>query len=148
MIPRIEGAMDLIIQKLRTSLASQLSTPYDLSDLSLITGLLNALNQELNKGAEVRVRDIEQMKEIFSDAVDYLPAGVLKDSVQDVITLEATSLVLKDLNDLHDECTKVLIELHAWVEDNDMDDWASGINVEIWTFLDKQAGRYQIESLV
>ena len=50
MIPGIEGALDLINQKLRSTLAGRLTTRYDLVDLGLITSLLNAIKKELSEG--------------------------------------------------------------------------------------------------
>ena len=49
---------------------------------------------------------------------------------------------LSDINALHDEGMRLLIELHAWAETAD-----EGLNLRIWEFLSEHTERHKFELL-
>lgn len=162
MIPKAEEALSLLSKGLMTTLLSEPHSVYAISDVSFIALLLNTLGQEYNKGAEVRVRDIEEMQQLFKDAVAKVADAALNQNLVANLSEQSGSLQIADLNRFHDRCSLLLIELHLYVEeqmftvkqqnpdavDGVAASWAESCNSDIWDFLERQAERHKIDLMI
>jgi len=147
-IPKAEEALNLVSRGLMTTLFAESHSIYTMSDIGLMSMLLNALSQEYNRGAEVRVRDIEEMQQLFKDAAAKLGDTDLRQNLSAIVSEKPASLELAELNHFHDRCSLLLIELHTFVEERTSESWEDSCNRDIWDFLERQAERHKIESAI
>jgi hypothetical protein len=136
MIPHAEQALELLAQRLTSTLIPNLKTAYSQADAMLTTQLMRALGAELGYGIERRMQDVRAIQQLF-DRV----ASLLNNS----LTLEAVDAV-------HDQLTAALVALHEKVDLAESERVNSkiseanqrSINDMIWSYLDAHAARHQM----
>lgn len=147
MIPHTPAAIGYIAQRLMTHVAPELRTQFGVADLALIGTLLSMIGQDFERAAEARLLDIREMRDIFSDA-----ENVLKDDTLNARTAEARARPMHDLritalDEAHAVHSKLLIEVHARVEQH-TSGAATQINLRIWEYLARHAERHSYEAAV
>jgi hypothetical protein len=154
-IPKADEALGFLSQGLMTTLFAEPHSMYTISEVSLVTLLLNAIAQEYNNGAEVRVRDIEEMQQLFKNAESKVSDSELVRRLAANLSERPASLEISELNDIHDRCSLLLIDLHAYVEEllpaedpGGSGSWADSCNSNIWDFLERQAERHKIDTSI
>ena len=153
MIPKADEALGFLSRGLMTTVFAEPHSAYTISEVSLMTLLLNAIGQEYNNGAEVRVRDIEEMQQLFKDAASKVSDSDLARRLTTNLSERPVSLEISELNVIHDRCSLLLIDLHAYVEEQSSAEdsagpgsWADNCNSNIWDFLERQAERHKIDT--
>ncbi len=139
MIPNTDDALRMLSQRLMNHLLPDLKSLYCQSDGMLVGMLMNAIADEVATGIDRRMKDIADMKTLLAKGGSYLDAGT-------AVSSEPLSLSLKDVNQLHDELTRHLIELHIRVEKDGSAD-ATELNSDIWRYLETTAGRHVITAM-
>ncbi|MCZ6501533.1 MAG: hypothetical protein O6945_03355 [Gammaproteobacteria bacterium] len=139
MIPNTDDALRMLSQRLMNHLLPDLKSLYCRSDGMLVGMLMNAIADEVATGIDRRMKDIADMKTLLAKGGSYLDAGT-------VVSSEPLSLSLKDVNQLHDELTGHLIQLHIQVEKEGSAD-ATELNNDIWRYLETTAGRHVITAM-
>ena len=140
MIPKPSESIAHICMRIATDLLPKAADEYAASDLGLLTIMLTMVQQDFERFADVHVREHDEMCAIFRSARDRLPAE-LQARVDAVLGQEGTSLLASALNARADTTTRLLIDIHAWAEDQTGPDtgWAGDLDRDIWRFLDSYA---------
>lgn len=133
MIPHVSQGIKDLSQKVLTQVLPNLSSSYAMSDTAMMAMLMNALADEAESGVAKRLTDIAEMAELLSQA----KASV---NVPSVIS-NPTELTLTAVSQVHDVCTRALIEVHAQVE---ADDPNGELNRQIWVYLAKTHERHAL----
>jgi|TARA_B100001964_G_scaffold244698_1_gene327329 hypothetical protein len=139
MIPNTDSALRMLSQRLMMQLLPDIKSEYNLSDGMLLSMLMMAVADEVATGIDTRMKDIAEMKGLLEQGRGYHDAGNL-------ISAEPDSFSLKDVNQLHDDLTRHLIELHARVETAGTSE-ASQLVGDIWSYLEACTARHAITSL-
>ena len=140
MIPNADKALRLVNRRMMTTMLPDLNSAFVQSDGMLLGMLIENLATELATGIERRLQDIEAVKSLFRDAVHEVKVEGLDDAMSQCLHLQPASMSLADVNLVHDQLHRVLIDLHAYTE-------ASGLaklNQAIWRYLEDHAGRHQL----
>jgi len=125
-----------LAMKLAMSIAPEASSTYGAASAGMIAMLMQCLAEDYDRGAEMRLRDITELKSLFADAdVD---DTALQSDLDAFAPAEPESLRIAHLDTLHATALELLIRLHADAErrgDVDLDG-------RIWAFLERYAERH------
>ena len=124
-----------------------LKSPYAQSDATLTAQLLAVLGAELAAGVERRMQDINAMQALFGTVAPLLADAALAARLQGLIGHQPASLLLVDVNALHDELTRALVTLHSEVDGTAAvaaEAAAAQVNDLVWAYLEAQAERHHI----
>lgn len=140
MIPKPSETLAHIGMRIMTDLIPKASDDYAAADLVFLTTMISMVGQDFERFADVHVREHRQMCDIFQRAMDHLP-DALQARTRAVLDLPGASLLASELNARADVATRLLIDMHAWVEQRKDDGaaWAGELDRAIWTFLDDYA---------
>ncbi|WP_210324430.1 hypothetical protein [Chelatococcus reniformis] len=111
--------------------------------------LVTMVAQDYDRVADVLVSDYNDICEIFHEALPHLDDAALASRMESVVGLNAPSLRVHDQSTRTDAALRVLIELHAAIED--LEDhglpWAARLNGRIWAYLARYVARrtYQMD---
>jgi len=119
--------------RLLFTIAPQTTTGFAAADCGLVAQLLLTLGQEFERAIATRMQDIEELRALFAIAPDDEARAAF-------CTRQPRSLHLRDVNALHDEGMRLLIELHAHAELSD-----KTLDGRIWTFLRTHAERHKFD---
>lgn len=148
MIPRGgEGIRHLGI-RIVADLIPKARDAYTTADLGLTTALLDMVAQDYDRAVEVLVSDQNNIREIFVAALGSIVDQALADRMLATLEARAVSYRVTDQSDQTDAAMRVLIDLHAHVEDAEArgEAWAAPFNRRIWTFLDAHVARRAYDS--
>ena len=100
-----------------------------------VLGVLMAYSAiEYERGAEVRVADIRELRSIFLDAAGRVADSALAAALRDAAQIREASLQIGELDRVLDLLKARFIELHAHVERNTCD-WAPAFERRLLDFL-------------
>jgi hypothetical protein len=104
--------------------------------------------QDYDRAVDVLVSDQIDIRALFEAALGSIDDPALADRMSATIAARPVSLRVKDQNAHADTAMRVLIDLHAHVEDAEARGaaWASPLNLKIWTFLDAYVARRAYDS--
>ena len=122
--------------KLAVEISPRVDTAFDASNVAMMSMLLGAVAKEAASGIANRMADAEDIVTLFTLA-DQAPGAASRAAFQ---ASEPPSLLLQDVTSWLDEGLGLLIDLHAWAEQED-----KALNLEIWNFLARHAERHRIE---
>ncbi len=131
MIPAPGRALNDLAMRLLLTIAPQTANTFAAADSMLVGQLMLTLSQEFERAVETRMQDIDELQELFSQA----PMDAARDRFA---ANTPASLHLQDVNALHDEGMRLLIELHTEVELSDPE-----LNLPIWQFLRAHSERHK-----
>jgi hypothetical protein len=146
-IPYADKALGLLAGRLLGSVVPDLKSPYAQSDATLTAQLLAVLGAELAAGVERRMQDINAMQALFGTVAPLLADAALAARLQGLIGHQPASLLLVDVNALHDELTRALVTLHSEVDGTvavAAEAAAAQVNDLVWAYLEAQAERHHI----
>jgi hypothetical protein len=140
MIPKPVESLAHIGQRIMTDLIAKARDDYAMADLAFLATMLSMVGQDFERFAAVHVREHADMCDIFRRALDRLP-GDLQLRARAALDASPTSLLASDLRARADVTTRLLIDIHAWVEVSagKGDAWAVEMDRAIWTVLDHYA---------
>ena len=147
MIPYADKALGLLAGRLLGSVVPDLKSTYAQSDATLTAQLLAVLGAELAAGVERRMQDINAMQALFGTVAPLLADAALAARLQGLIGRQPASLLLVDVNALHDELTRALVTLHSEVDGTAAvaaEAAAAQVNDLVWAYLEAQAERHHI----
>ncbi len=144
MIPKAPESLGHMALRIATDLIPKATDDYSGADLGLMTVMLSMVGQDFERFAELQVSEHDQMCDLFRQALPHLN-GALAERVTAELDAVHSSLLASSLNGRADRTTRLLIDLHAHVEDRIDADWACRLNLDIWSFLDLQARRRAYE---
>ena len=136
MIPNTDKALRMLSQRLMDRLLPDLDSLYYQSDGMVMGLLMEAIADEVATGIDRRMKDIADMKKL-------LLKGSHTHNADAAIGSDPLSLSLKDVNQLHDDLTRHLIELQIKVEQDGSRE-ASELNKDIWLYLETTGERHLI----
>ena len=144
MIPLAPEALQMLSQRILAQLVPDAKSPYSASDGMLVGVLLGTLVNEMEEGIARRLNDIEAMKTVFRLAGEQLGAEALPEDLDALLALAPASMTMKDVNAVHDACTRRLIALHESVDTDEGSGPARIVNDAIWQYLDNHARRHAL----
>ncbi len=136
MIPRPGQAITDLAGRLGGRIAPELTDPYAAVDAGLISMLLTMLAAEAGNGVERRMQDADELKTLFVDA-GHAPGA---DARAAFCESAPTTLALEPVNAWLGEGMRLLIDLHAWAEQED-----DALNQAIWDWLARHTDRHRFD---
>lgn len=136
MIPKPAKALIDLAMKLSTGVLPEVGSPYAAANAGMTAMLLIMLSQDSERAIANRMTDIAELKALFGKARAFPD----QDAFEAFASAEPDSLLLADVETLHAEGMKLLIDLHAWAESHD-----DGVNEEVWAFLARHAERNRFD---
>lgn len=143
MRPQLPQVLGGFLQSISEDIMPHIGTEYAQKEMEIILLSLMAAAEESDRGAEVRVRDNEDLRALFSRASKHLSDDTLKKRLSEAASTTDESLRVSDLDAANDKLLALLIELHERVENTD-DDRARSTEAEIWEFLGTSTQRRAI----
>ncbi len=143
MIPHGAQGAGHLATRIAMDLIPKATDAYVISDLGMIAGLIGLVAQDYDRAAEVLTSDLERLRGLFAQAEPLIADPDLKARLAAARELRPVSLRISALSADADLALKVLIDLHAAVE-NAVDagePWAPGLDREIWTYLDEYVAK-------
>lgn len=135
MIPFSSQAIRDLSQKLLGQILPNINSTYLMSDAAMMAMLMNALADEAESGVANRLADIQEMAILLEEAKN---AGIQLPDYQ----TSTEALTLTAVNQVHDLCTRALIDVHARVED---DPAQTELNTRIWQYLNRTLERHALQ---
>lgn len=138
MIPKGSAAILHLAGRIASDLIPKAPDAYAATDLGFVTALLGMVAQDYDRAADVTLTEIDALRTLLRRAApDIVDAGVAG-RISGALAMESHSRKISDLTTVHDALMRALIEVHGVVEDAAVGgaDWAAGLDLEIWRFLD------------
>lgn len=148
MIPKgAEGVRHLATRAV-TDLIPKAADAYMAADIGLMASLIDMVAQDYDRAVDVLIADQNDIREIFQTALASVEDTALTARMSAIISARAASFRVSDQTVQADAAMRVLIDLHAHVEDAEPrgDPWAAPLNLRIWSFLDAHVARHAYES--
>jgi hypothetical protein len=138
MIPKGPDAIRNLVARIGMDLIPKAGDAYTATDLVYFTVLLGMVAQDYDRAAEVLVDEHAALVPIFRGAAANIADAALGARIAAALAMEPASLRVRDLNARSDILLKLLINVHAAVEEAEGGgaDWARRLNGKIWAFLD------------
>ncbi len=139
MIPRLSEGLADLAGKLASAIAPETSSRYAMANTGMIAMLLSALAVESERAVASRMTDVADLKTLFAGCDRQAhPAG--RDARAAFLDCSPASLRLSDVDAVHAEGLRLLIDLHAWAEDHD-----PALDKRIWDFLLAHTERHRLD---
>jgi FKBP-type peptidyl-prolyl cis-trans isomerase (trigger factor) len=131
MKPDVDLMLQLIAASLMTEIGPKISDDYTMRNSMLAAMLLQIAAEEWDRAAERRVEENRTMRRLFAEAAPEVDSEDLRARLEAASREEEQSLRISELNRSNDGLRKLLIELHAHVEELDTEA-ARRIEAAIW----------------
>lgn len=131
MKPDVHVVLETMATKLMFELAPQMQPPFLQGTIGVTGILLSMLREEWDRAAQRRVEENEVLRRLFRDAAPHVGDAALADRLRAAAESREASLRIADLDAANDDLRRLLIELHAHVEEQPGDQ-ARRIEAEIW----------------
>jgi hypothetical protein len=147
-IPGGSAAVDSLAARILLDLIPKATDAYTMADLGMLAGLMRMVGQDFDRAADVLVSDLEGARAIFREAATCVADADLKRRMAEAVAARPESLAIPVLNAHADTAMRVLIDLHASVEDalEAGAEWAPALDRRIWTFLDDYVAKRAYDS--
>jgi len=149
MIPRGSEGVDHLATRIAVDLIPKAADAYMGADLGMLAGLVKMVGQDFDRAAQVLVSDNESLCAILREARPHIDDPALKARMDAVLASRPASLSIPDLNADADVAMRVLIDLHAAVEDAAQAtgaEWARRLDLSLWSFLDAYVAKRAYDS--
>jgi hypothetical protein len=148
MIPNGAEGVRHLATRIITDLIPKAVDAYTTADLGLTMGLLDMVAQDYDRAVDVLVSDQNDIRALFEAALGSVGDPALIERMSATVAARPASLRVRDLSAQADTDMRVLIDLHACVEDAEArgETWASPLNLKIWTFIDAHVARRAYDS--
>ncbi|MGN6150355.1 MAG: hypothetical protein ACTHPD_17620 [Rhizomicrobium sp.] len=138
MRPEIDKILETTAMQMMTQIAPELPPGYTQSSAGLIGMLLGFCAQEYENGAELRVSENRELRNLLAELEAAVEDVKLRVKLGAVMGDRDASLKISDLNYSNAELKKLLIETQTYLETRD-DDQAKLARREIWAVLKASA---------
>jgi hypothetical protein len=148
MIPNGAAGVDSLAARILFDLIPKATDAYTMADLGMLAGLVRMVGQDFDRAAQVLASDLEAARAIFQEAAPHIRNEDLKRRLAEAAASRPESLAIPVLNTHADIAMRVLIDLHATVEDalEAGADWAPALDRRIWGFLDEYVAKRAYDS--
>ena len=138
MIPAGSDGVACLAERIRQDLIPRAQDAYTAGDLAHLTFMLAAVAQDYDRAVDVFVTEHGLLATLFEAARPHLDDGRLAQRIDQALAAPDVGLRTPALSARADVTLKLLIELHAAVEDAEATGaaWAADLNDKIWRFLD------------
>ncbi|MGH7821758.1 MAG: hypothetical protein ACREQ9_18500, partial [Candidatus Binatia bacterium] len=123
MRPGGDQVLRTLSAQLLVDVAPHVAVPYGRASAETMAVLLVQAAEEYDRAAEVRVEENRAMREIFRDAAARVTDEGLRRRLEDAAAGTEASLRVSALDEANDRLRRLLIELHAFVEERS-EPWA------------------------
>lgn len=131
MKPDVHVVLENMAAKLMFELAPQMQTPFLQGTITVVGIMMTMLREEWDRVAARRVEENAAMRGVFRDAAPQVADPVLREKLDAAVASTEASLRIADLDAANDGLRRLLIELHAWAEEQP-GDAARRIEAVIW----------------
>ena len=141
----MQPGIDQLLMSVATTLATRIlpelgPESYATGDARMSAALAVMIAQEADRAADTLVRENREMRAFIVEALQKPLDPALHATLAGEPAPDETDLRISALSIVHDRLSEKLIDLHATVEEIDMD-WARAMDREIWAFLLRGAER-------
>lgn len=144
MIPHTSKAIAFLAQRLLTHVLPEQRSQFGMADVALLGLLLEMVGQDFDRAAQARLDDIREMREIFAEARALGLESALVARMDEALARDLSDVRIARLDDAHALHGRVLIELHARVEELGSAD-AQRLDRRIWEHLERHAERHRYD---
>jgi FKBP-type peptidyl-prolyl cis-trans isomerase (trigger factor) len=131
MKPDVDLTLQLIAASLMTEVAPKISDDYTQRNSMLTAMLLQIAAEEWDRAAARRVEENGALRRLFAEAAPEIEDRELRARLEAASGEEEESVRISDLNRSNDRLRRLLIELHAHLEEIDTET-ARRIETAIW----------------
>jgi hypothetical protein len=131
MKPDAPKLLEIIAGKLLFEIAPSVQPSYRQSSVGLTGMLLTMVKEEWDRAAARRVEENEVMRALFGRAAPNVADTALRGRLEAAARERDASLLVSKLDASNDSLRALLIDLHAYVEEQDAP-WARAVDGEIW----------------
>ena len=116
--------------------------------VAYFTALLSLVSQDFDRAADVLTTEHASIQTILRAAATNIGDANLKARIATALAAKPASLRVSDLLALSDTNMKLLIDVHAAIEDAEANgaDWARKLNLEIWRFLEEHVAAHAYQA--
>jgi len=118
MKPSPDLVLNQAFAKIATEIGPALPPGYGQGSANLTGVLLLMVAQEFNRAAEIRAHENGAMRSLFAQAVSST-SGALREQLTIASGAEDLNLNVSALDQANGELKRLLIDLHAWAEEQD-----------------------------
>lgn len=138
MKPDVPVVMNQFFGKMLLELGPALEGTYASGSSSVMGLMMFMAGEEYERGAQVRVEDIAELRDIFGEASGLVSDAALKQKLGEAAQGSETSLRISELDSAHGQLAKTLIELQGFLESTP-GDWAAALEERIYAHLLRSA---------
>jgi len=129
--PDVGRLLEIIAGKLLLEIAPNVQPGYRQSSVGLTGMLLGMVREEFERAASRRVEENGALRALFARAAKAVADTDLRRRLETAAAGADASLLVSQLDAGNDALRGLLIELHAYVEQEDAP-WARAVDAEIW----------------
>lgn len=144
MIPEPNHALQIIMGTLMMDVAPNMRDEYRQANVNLLAFAAMLIATEYDRAADVRVNENREMRELFARAAGVLEDAELRGRLATAASGSDPDLRVSQLTAANNELRRLLIELHAAVEEQGTRESALMAH-EIWGFLRRASERRAIQ---
>jgi len=144
MIPAVDQVLRGFAGTLLTQIIPDLGEGYASGTLSLMGMVLFMCAAEHDRAADVRHAENGELRALFADAAGHVADAALAQRLRAAAHTADPSLRIGDLDVANDALKRLLIDLHAHVEEQPTND-ARTLERRIWTWLTLATDRRRID---
>jgi len=135
MTPETDQILNLSAMKLITEFAPALGTQYGQGMAQVVAVLLFMAGQDVERGAAIRVAENADMRTLFGALAPQMADEILRKELETAARSPEGALTISALNTVNARLRRLLIRLHAALDDSGADATA------VWTVLKAMAAR-------
>lgn len=144
MIPEPTQALHIIMGTLMMEIAPNMRDDYRQANVNLLAFAMMVIAQEYDRAAAVRVEENREMRRLFGHAAKSVADAQLRSRLTAAAAGSDDDLRISQLTAANGELRKLLIELHAAVEEDGAPDGAE-LARSIWSLLRSAADKRAIQ---
>lgn len=147
MIPKGAQGIGHLITRVAQDLIPKGRDAYMATDLGYLTMLMGMIAQDYERAADVLVTEDAEISAILKKAVTVLEDKALAARIRGALDQKPANLKVAELTARSDLMLKLLIDLHAAVEEAEAKGagWARTLDADIWRFLEAHVSRHAYE---
>lgn len=138
MKPDVPVVMNQFFGKMLLELGPALEGTYAAGSASVMGLMMFMAGEEYERGAQVRVEDIAELRDIFGEAAGLITDATLKQKLGEAAQGREASLRISELDLAHGQLADTLIELQSFLETTQAD-WAAALEERIYVHLARSA---------
>ena len=131
MKPAPSHALERVMQALLTELAPAVEPAYRKASVTMHGMLLLAIREEIDRAAARRVEENAALRALFAEALPVVADAALRERLRAVAESRDASLLVPALDTANQALRRLLIELHAHLEEQP-GDAARRLEAAIW----------------